>query len=127
MKDLNQKGYTTAEIMAALRMEQGARELRFRYDLLDENENKISELEEVESGEINFSSASDIKRTAKFSLREEMAPNPDNPDIMEPKVNYLKHRIQPFIELKLPDRLETRVIVEEPQLEFYWDKTLGEL
>lgn len=72
MKDLSRQGYTHQEVLDILRMKTGAREVRFRYDLLDENENKKGELYEVESGEINFSAFSDIKRTARFRLREEM-------------------------------------------------------
>lgn len=72
MKDIGRQGYTTEEIMDILQMKYGTREVRFRYDLLDENENKKGELYEVESGEITFSAFSDIKRTARFKLREEM-------------------------------------------------------
>lgn len=72
MKDLSRQGYTTEEILDVLRMKTGTREVRIRYDLLDENENKKGELYEVESGEVKFSAFSEIKRTARFSLREEM-------------------------------------------------------
>lgn len=71
MRDLSRQGYTHAEIMDALLMKTGTREVRFRYDLLDENEQKKGELYEVESAEVTFSAFSDIKRTAKFNLREE--------------------------------------------------------
>lgn len=72
MKDLSRQGYSSQEILDILRMKYGTREVRFRYDLLDENEIKKGELYEVESGEVKFSAFSDIKRTARFSLREEM-------------------------------------------------------
>lgn len=72
MKDISRQGYSTEEILDILRMKYGTREVRFRYDLLDENEIKKGELYEVEGGEIKFSAFSDIKRTARFTLREEM-------------------------------------------------------
>lgn len=71
MRDLSRQGYTSEEILAALLMKYGTREVRFRYDLLDENEQKKGELYEVESAEITFSAFSDIKRSARISLREE--------------------------------------------------------
>lgn len=79
MKDISRQGYTTQEILDILQMKYGTREVRFRYDLLDENENKKGELYEVESGEVSFSAFSDIKRTARFTLREEM----DEQEIIE--------------------------------------------
>lgn len=71
MKDISRNGYSTDEIMAVLLGKFGSREIGFRYDLLDENENKKDELYEVTSGKIDMSALSDIKRTATFSLREE--------------------------------------------------------
>lgn len=71
MRDISQKGYTTEEIWSVLRGEQGFRTVKFRYLLLDENENLKDELFEVESASVEMAAFSDIKRTAKFSLREE--------------------------------------------------------
>lgn len=71
MKDTSRGGYTTEEIWDALRGVNGSRQIDFRYDLLDENENKIDELYEVISASVEMSSLSTIKRTASFSLREE--------------------------------------------------------
>lgn len=71
MKNLSRDGYTTKEIMDALRGAQGTRNIDYRYDLLDENDNKIDELYEVINGEVQMSAFSTIKRTATFSLREE--------------------------------------------------------
>lgn len=71
MKDLSRQGYTHEEIMDALTMRTGAREVRYRYDLLDSDEQKKGELYEVQSAEVSFSAFSEIKRSARFSLREE--------------------------------------------------------
>ena len=72
MRDIGRQGYSSQEVLDILRMKYGTREVRFRYELLDENELKKGELYEVESGEVKFSAFSDIKRTARFRLREEM-------------------------------------------------------
>lgn len=72
MKDLARNGYTHEEVLAALKMETGTREVRFRYDLLNEHEIKIGELEEVQDSTISMSAFSEIKRTANFNLREEI-------------------------------------------------------
>lgn len=71
MKDLSQKGYTHEEIVGVLHGRKGSREIAFRYDLLDKDENKIGVLNEVESASVEHSFLSSIKRTAKFTLREE--------------------------------------------------------
>lgn len=72
MKEIARNGYTTEEIMDALLGKRGSRQISFRYDLLDENENKIDEIYEITSAKVEMSALSDIKRTATFSLREEI-------------------------------------------------------
>jgi hypothetical protein len=71
MKDISRDGYTTEEIMNALKGIDGSRQINFRFDLLDENDNKINELYDVIDAEVEMSAFSTIKRTASFSLREE--------------------------------------------------------
>lgn len=71
MKNISRDGYSTEEIWDALRGVIGSRNIDFRYDLLDENENKINELYDIESASVEMSAFSTIKRTASFSLREE--------------------------------------------------------
>lgn len=72
MKDISRNGYSTEEILDALQGKRGSRQISFRFDLLDENENKIDELYEITSAKVEMSALSDIKRTAAFSLREEI-------------------------------------------------------
>lgn len=70
MIDLSKGGYTHEQVRDMLHARTGARQVRFRYHLLDKDDNFITELKTVESAEIKQSAFSDIKRTARFSLRE---------------------------------------------------------
>lgn len=47
--------------------------------------------------------------------------------ITKQKVDWLKHRIQPFFMLKMPDKFEDMTVVTEPKLADYLTKSLGEL
>lgn len=69
--NLSRDGYSHEQIKQMLHMAHGNREVRFRYDLLDKEDNFIAELDQVEGGDIEFSAFSDIKRTAKIQLRED--------------------------------------------------------
>ena len=70
MKDLSNGVYSHEEIRSVLHMEKGSREIKFRYDLLNRDEQKKVELTEVISGEISFQAFNTIKRTAKFRIKE---------------------------------------------------------
>jgi hypothetical protein len=85
--------YSRQEIIDALHGKYGNRQIRFRYDLLDKNDNKIKELDSVIDGEVSMASLSSIKRTARFKIK-------DKGDI-----NWLTDRIQPFMELKMPEKI----------------------
>ena len=71
MKDISRGGYSTAEIMDALYMKTGTRNISFRFDLLDEKEQKKGELKKVQSASISMDALADLKRTAKFDLIDE--------------------------------------------------------
>lgn len=86
--------FTEQEIRDMLHFKKGSRAIRFRYDLLDKNEVKIREMGNVLNGEVSMNAFNTIRRTAKFEIRE---------DENEP-INYLSDRIQPFVELNLPDK-----------------------
>lgn len=86
--------YTEKELKDMLHAAKGSRRIKFRYDLLDKNERKIRELTNVLSGEVSMNAFNTIKRTAKFSIREDAA---------EP-IDFLSNRIQPFVLLKMPDK-----------------------
>lgn len=105
--------YSDQEIKDMLHAKHGSRFIRFRYDLLDKNEKKIRTLTNVLSGEVSMNAFNTVKRTAKFSIRE---------DENEP-IDYLSHRIQPFVELKMPDQFEqnsagVRTLVEGKWIEY---------
>lgn len=93
MIDLSRDGYTHDQVRDMLHGLSGSRQVRFRYLLLDKNENVIKELKTVESASVEQASFSSIKRTAKFTLREEAETN----------INWFTDRIAPFIEFKMPD------------------------
>lgn len=89
MQSLAVNGYTQSEVIAALH--DGVRHLSFRYDLLTSADRKIKALTTVESGSVSLSAYADIKRTAKFTIKEDTS------------INYLSDRIQPFARLEMPD------------------------
>lgn len=68
----------------------GSRRFAFRYELLDSSNNKIGDLTAVESCTVEQNWLADIKRTAKFRLR-------DTGDI-----DFLSNRIKPYVQLRLP-------------------------
>ncbi len=86
---LQRYGYTEQEIKDALHGKYGPRHIRFRYDLLDKNENFIRTLDSVESGEVSMASLASIKRTARFRMKDDGS------------INWLSDRIQPFVEVKV--------------------------
>jgi hypothetical protein len=87
MLQLARGGFTDDQIKDALHGKRGSRKIRFRYDLLDKNENKKQTLTSVIGGEVKFSALNDIKRTASFTIKD------------DPAINWLSDRIQPFVEV----------------------------
>ncbi|MEH7114514.1 GH25 family lysozyme [Neobacillus niacini] len=105
--------YTKEDVMNMLYGRTGSRFVKFRFDLLDRNENKIGELLNVESSDISMNAFNTIKRTANFRIRETEAE----------QIDYLNNRIQPFAEFKLPDKFVqnadgSRVLLEGAWVEF---------
>lgn len=68
MKDISRNGYTSQEIWDALTMTTGIRTVNYRFDLLNEKDQKKGELNKVLTASISMDSLADLKRTAKFSL-----------------------------------------------------------
>ena len=89
MQELAQKGHTRQTVINALQMKTGSRQIKFRYDLLDKDDNYKKTLTTVMDGEISMSAFADIKRTAKFTVKEDKS------------IDWLSDRIQPFYMLKL--------------------------
>lgn len=90
----NPNAYTQAEVLDALQGVTGSRKLSFRYELLDENNQLIRELDTVTSASVAQNWLADIKRTARFSLRS---------GFQDP-IDYLKHRIKPWARLHMPPK-----------------------
>lgn len=89
MQSLARNGYSADQVIAALHSDN--RHLSFRYELLD-NKNRIKKhLETIISGSVANNALAQIKRTARFVLK-------DDPDI-----NYLTDRIKPYVRLRMPD------------------------
>src|SRR5262249_18064557 len=65
-------GFTEAQVKAALRGENRPPEYRTRFELLDYNDRLLRELTNIDlpGSEIVHNSLADIKRTAKFLIRE---------------------------------------------------------
>ncbi|KAB2380200.1 hypothetical protein [Bacillus toyonensis] len=64
-------------MVSRTRFNEGTREISFRYDILDKNNNKKGEASNIVDGKISFNAFSSIHRTASFKLREE-APPPES-------------------------------------------------
>lgn len=96
MLSLERNGFSKEVVKAALHA--GVVEISFRYELLDKNEKKIKDLNNVISGEISVKSLATIKRTATLRMK-------DDPDI-----NFLTDRIAPYCRLEIP---KSRVLDKE--------------
>jgi hypothetical protein len=81
--------YSLAQINDALHSSN--RELKFRYDLLDNTNTFKRTLTNVLSGHVENNALATIKRIAKFTLQDDET------------INFLSDRIQPWILLKMPD------------------------
>lgn len=90
MQPLAQRGYSAEEVLDALRGRRGARELSFRYSLLDADNEYLGELANVESATISQAAFADIIRTAKFGMLDDGS------------INFLSNRIQPWVRLGMP-------------------------
>lgn len=88
--DHNPQGFTSDQILSALRAESGARQFSFRYELLDSGNNKLSDLDNVEDGKIDQNWLADIKRKASFKLAS------------QGDIDFLSNRIKPWIRMHLP-------------------------
>jgi hypothetical protein len=86
----NPNDHTPDEVRAALIGRSGARRLSFRYELLNMDNGSLGDLDGVQSCTITQNWLADIKRTARFTIRDTGA------------INYLTDRIRPWVRLHLP-------------------------
>lgn len=82
-------GYSTDAVKKALHA--ANRIIAFRYDLLDKQNNFKSQLNNVLAGSVANNALAQIKRTARFNLRDDGS------------INFLSDRIKPWARLKMPD------------------------
>ncbi|MCE7081168.1 hypothetical protein [Streptomyces sp. ST2-7A] len=87
----NPRGASRAEVLRALRAVGGTNRMSFRYELLDRNDQKLRDLEEVEDGTVSLNNLAVIKRTATFTMRAGGG-----------LIDWLSDRIQPWARLHLP-------------------------
>ncbi|AYP68728.1 hypothetical protein BpsS36_00022 [Bacillus phage vB_BpsS-36] len=131
MQTIERGGYSREEILDVLHGKYGSRVVKFRYDLLDNDDNYKGELGRVLNGEVSMSAFSTIKRTARFTLEEETIDvhsyftwqdvghwrwsDLEDSNITrwseaytterdaEKKIDWLTDKIQPFVLFKMPD------------------------
>lgn len=84
-------GYLAADVLYALRGIKGRRDWAFRYELLNSSNAKIGDLTNILSCSIDHDAEAEVKRTAKFTVRDDGS------------INYLSNRIKPWARIKMPD------------------------
>lgn len=89
MQSLARNGYTAEQVKVALHAPN--RTLVFRYDLLNSSNQFKAVLTNVLAASISYNSLARIKRTAKFSIKEDGT------------INFLSDRIKPLARLKMTD------------------------
>ncbi len=89
--DRNPNSHTDAEVLDALQGKTGVRKFTFRYELLTAANVYVEDLRDtVLSCSVDQNWLADIKRTAKFSMRE------------TGRIDYLSERVKPYIRTWLP-------------------------
>lgn len=89
MLDLAVGGYTKEEILHQLHLGAGAREVSFRYELVNKDDLYLGELPRV-TGRLSFHSTAEIKRTASLSITTLK------------EIDLSNERIVPYFRLKMP-------------------------
>lgn len=89
MQSLIKNGYSREEVINMLHSDN--RKVKFRYDLLDNQDNKKLELKNVIDGKIDMKSLARIQRSGKFTIEE------------GENIDWLNDRVQPFIMFQMPD------------------------
>lgn len=86
----NPNSHSPAEILSALQAPTGSRWFSYRYDLLAKDGQLVGPLDNVLACTVSQNWLADIKRTARFTLREAGG------------IDYLSDQIQPWVRLRLP-------------------------
>jgi hypothetical protein len=83
--------YANADVIAALTGKYGPRVVSFRFDRLDSSNNYIEPITTMVACSVANNALANIKRTAKFTLRDTSA------------INYARDRIRPWVRLAMRD------------------------
>jgi hypothetical protein len=109
MKPFDTKGeYTPEEVKAALAGINGTRQLSFRYDRLDRNNQFIESIDYVSKCSIENNALADIKRTAKFDILDTGT------------INYLQDRIKPYMRITMPEDEGYSDVIETVDPDIWW-------
>lgn len=108
MLKLARGGWTDKEIFNALRGQGGSRQVKFRFDVL-QNGAKIKEINA--SGSIDFNRFAEIQRAGTFKLTEEL--------------DWLHDEIKPYMLLRMPDKVNADNIGTTMRDEQYAEFPLG--
>lgn len=93
MLSLARNGFTAAQVQKALHAPWGSQLVTFRFDLLDQQGTLKGTLRNVTDASVNHDALGDIKRKARFTLRDDGA------------INYLSDRIKPWAQVYVPPRI----------------------
>ncbi|PZN05073.1 MAG: hypothetical protein DIU76_08295 [Bacillota bacterium] len=113
MEPLARNGYTADEVRAALHG--AARYMSYKYELLDDQNRHKAWLPNVLEGKISYNALAEIKRTARFVLRED----PSVP------IDWLRDRIRPWALLRMPRKAVTSYVYLQATQVSEW-RGLGE-
>jgi hypothetical protein len=89
MQSLARDGFSKAQVILALHYPH--RRIDFRYELLDRNGYKKADLKNVLSGEVSHNALAQIKRTARFTLKDDGT------------IDFLNDRIKPYVRVYVPE------------------------
>lgn len=90
MLPLERNGLSAQQVREALHMVHGVSRMRFRYDLLDSNNQFKRTLTNVLSASVTHDALADIKRRAKFTI------------VDDGTIDFLSDRIKPYVLLDVP-------------------------
>lgn len=113
MQSLDPLGeYSDDVVRAALRGQEGSRELSYRYERLSASNVLLGELDTVLSGSVSQNALADIKRTAQFEIADPS------------EIDYLQDRIKPYARIEIPRVEEYREYVTslDPSLWYRMDE-----
>lgn len=109
MKPFDPAGeYTPEEVKAALAGVSGTRQLSYRYERLDKDNQYIEDIDFIQSCTIENNALADIKRTAKLDVLDTGS------------INYLQDRIKPYVRIAMPEEKTYKDTVRSLNPSVWW-------